>query len=347
MFCNKCGQKLSDDSLFCQYCGNKIERQLVGSVEEPASQPMRLGEVENRKEFKYPSGTKSCWIVGILLLLSYIEVWHPYAESEYYNFAYLLGGIEFCILNLIMMPLPMFVGVLMSNISPRKIKVLCAVNSIMVFATSLVLVYFEIIEYMFIGWIVALFYYFINKHILLQIKKHSCDKKKSILVLLCTFAILIAMLAGGVKLFNHIAEKYNTVVDGAVNTSEEISNDETVNVSDKSRPSYYVDIVDKVYKLEGHERCAIVRSILCDDKETAEYIYGKMETANFDEEEIIKIMDEYGTGNAGGTGYLIEPGDCAKEIDNWCFASDRESDDIAIIKTSEGYYIFYISYIFQ
>ena len=37
MFCNKCKQKLPDDSEFCQYCGSKIEH--AESVEVPGTTP--------------------------------------------------------------------------------------------------------------------------------------------------------------------------------------------------------------------------------------------------------------------------------------------------------------------
>ena len=33
MICNKCNHNLPDDSEFCQYCGNKVEKGFVVSTE--------------------------------------------------------------------------------------------------------------------------------------------------------------------------------------------------------------------------------------------------------------------------------------------------------------------------
>ena len=58
-------------------------------------------------------------------------------------------------------------------------------------------------------------------------------------------------------------------------------------------------------------------------------------------------MAEYGSGFDGKEGQLIKPGEFVEELDEWCFASDREAGDIAIIENVYGYTICYISVIYN
>ena len=91
----------------------------------------------------------------------------------------------------------------------------------------------------------------------------------------------------------------------------------------------------------------ILRTITLADKDTAEYVFAKMETANFNERKIIEIMDYYGEEQGGGQEYLIEPGEFVEEIDEWCFSKDRKVGDAAIIDNDFGYSICYISKILK
>ena len=46
MICNKCNHKLPEDSEFCQYCGEKIEKAVVEPVETVVAEPIKVGTPE-------------------------------------------------------------------------------------------------------------------------------------------------------------------------------------------------------------------------------------------------------------------------------------------------------------
>ena len=106
-------------------------------------------------------------------------------------------------------------------------------------------------------------------------------------------------------------------------------------------------MVGRFYSMEGYNPGVLVRTISIEDKFTAEYIFAKMESADFAEEEIIKIMDNYGKEQGGGRGHLIERGMFVEEVDEWCFSTDRVEGDVAIIENAYGYSICYLSKMFK
>lgn len=198
---------------------------------------------------------------------------------------------------------------------------LCAVNSIALCCISLVLYVCEFIPVMFIGWLIAIFYYFINKHILLQVNQNSCKRKKSIISIIVVLFILLSVFIGGDILSNSILD-----IDNSSN--------------------YYTDIEGQVYNLEGYNNCAIVRTITLSDGFTAEFVYALMDDA-YDEMEIIHILNAHGAEQGGGKGHLVEPGYWVDEVDEWCFDPNRKEGDMAIIENDYGYTICYISAIFE
>lgn len=149
-----------------------------------------------KKEFEFPSGRKSGWIIGVLLFVCFSLSLRPYIESGSYEYAAagLLGFADFCLRNIILLAVPMFVGILKTDITPKGIKKLCNINSLSLYFISLFLKRSEILSMLFIGLPEAILYYFISKHILLQIKKHSCNKKKSLIIIGIAIAVSITTI---------------------------------------------------------------------------------------------------------------------------------------------------------
>ena len=110
---------------------------------------------------------------------------------------------------------------------------------------------------------------------------------------------------------------------------------------------YYTDIAGNVYDLNGYGECVILRTITAENEFTANFIFERMSSKNFQEENIILIMDEYGADQGGGMGRLIQQGDLVEEVDAWCFDRNREAGDIAIIENAYGYSICYIAAVFS
>ena len=300
--------------------------QAVVSVEKTPKEP--------KQEFKYPSGTKSAIIIGILLFIILCQPIGTYAENpELFDYAVIFGIIDFCFGCLATTLAPMLIGTIKKNLPPKNIKIICLINSIAVYGVSLVLYVCKVIPTMFIGWMVAIFYYFINKHILLQLKIHSCDKKKSLITILIISAVLTSICVGG-----FLSSK---------NLLRDKSSNQYTNITSSQSGNYYMDITGEMYDLTDWDECVIVRTISFEDKFTAEYIFAKMESADFAEEEIIKIMDNYGKEQGGGRGHLIERGMFVEEVDEWCFSTDRVEGDVAIIENAYGYSICYLSKMFK
>ncbi len=88
-----------------------------------------------------------------------------------------------------------------------------------------------------------------------------------------------------------------------------------------------------------------VRTISISDKFTAEYIFAKMQHDEVGENDIIAIMDKYAPEQGGGQLYTIGPefGMWVEEVENWCFDPVRKIGDLAMLETSYGYTICYIS----
>ena len=60
MFCSKCGKKIPDDSVFCQFCGHKLNNEFA--VQEEQNQPI-VQEEKNQEEQQKQinSDDEKCW----------------------------------------------------------------------------------------------------------------------------------------------------------------------------------------------------------------------------------------------------------------------------------------------
>lgn len=50
MFCNKCGREIPDESKFCRFCGNKIDRELFEQNEQQISNNKTVKVVFSRRK---------------------------------------------------------------------------------------------------------------------------------------------------------------------------------------------------------------------------------------------------------------------------------------------------------
>jgi S1-C subfamily serine protease len=99
--------------------------------------------------------------------------------------------------------------------------------------------------------------------------------------------------------------------------------------------------------------CVGVRMLTIDHEFTANYIYERCKGAKhsaaqigLDEETIIiDIMKEHSSSQDAGEIQIVEKGDLAYEVDEWCFDDKRKAGDLEIIENANGYTICYIAVI--
>ena len=86
-----------------------------------------------------------------------------------------------------------------------------------------------------------------------------------------------------------------------------------------------------------------VRTITFSDSFTADYVVALWELGDRSEESLIAIMNEYGSEQGGGKLHTISVGDFVREVDDWCFAPERQVGDYTVIENVYGYSWCYIS----
>lgn len=153
--------------------------------------------VTHKKEFVFPSKIKSGIIIGILLFVIFSQVLNPYIKMDLGSMALLYGLFDLCLLNIIMMLIPALIGLIRLDLTPKEIKRICVLNSIVLWFGSLFLYLLEVLPAMFLGWIVAVLYYFINKHIMLQILKYDQRRKRSVVCYFILLILHVAIVVGG------------------------------------------------------------------------------------------------------------------------------------------------------
>ncbi len=306
---NEQKRKMYDDEL------SRKRKNIYTERGEKVAEKNENGTVTPEDDIDNDSPKRGCFIC-VLLLLAYTQAWHPYFEAGIYENHLFLGVINFLVVSMVLMVVPTLVGVINREITKEGIKKLCAINSVVVFCISLVLFCLGCFSGMFVGWIGAIIYYYLNKNVLLQVKRYEISTKK------CIVFIILVMIVCGLLIVQNKLKKDN-------------------------RPDFCVDIAGKVYDLRGSRNSVIARTIVCADEYTANLIYDEMKKVNFDEMEIINLMDKYGSAQGGGEGRIIRRGEYIENVVNWCLDDDRKEQDIAIIKSVEGYTICYISYIIR
>ena len=166
-----------------------------------SSDPNQYDAPHNSKPHpRFSDSKKRGWIISILLLMVFLLSLHPYTESDLYDYALLFGSISFCWTSLLFVIVPIIVSAF-KNLTTKEIKILCATNSTAIYVLFLVLYIFEITPTMLLGWLIAIIYYFVNKHVLLLIDLKGWKRKSvlSILVGVLAVSVILTTIATSVE----------------------------------------------------------------------------------------------------------------------------------------------------
>jgi len=218
--------------------------------------------IKPKKKFKYPSGTKSGYIIAILLIVVFLQAIGTYVEiPQTYDWAIPLGFIEFCLISFKYMIIPMFLCVINKELSSTAIKIICAINSVMIFLISFALYILQVETTIFAGWLIAIFYYFINKHILLQLKQNQVSRKKRLITVSVSTLLLIVIVVSGIAVFNNIYNS-NTDLDGESSRNEKETiivavEDDFAPFSYKKNGNYYGIHIDMANEMANRLGCNV------------------------------------------------------------------------------------------
>lgn len=175
---------LSDPSSRAQYDAYlRLER----------SEEQKAKKKKPKKEKKPPTFKRSVITVSILLLLIFTSCLQPYinAGDEINGFTFFFVAIDFVVVNLIMISIPLLICSFKESCSLDFICKVSRTNSIAWLLVSVALYGCNILDYVFLGGVGAVVYYFINKHIMFQMHQVIRNKKYRIFT---TCAVLIFLL---------------------------------------------------------------------------------------------------------------------------------------------------------
>ena len=294
---------------------------LFRDEEKKSSNSNSNAKKETKKTRKELGFGASLLIIIVLLFVAFSQALHPYIETSedyIYDNALIFGLRDFSLMCLLLSSVPLLLGFVKMTFSAKTRRLVCGVNSIVIFLVSLLLYICEITPAMSIGWIIALLYYFINVLMLRRIchfsKAKDVKTPRIKIVVTLTVALIIFVLStiGANSVLADTHNKGNNATSESSNSSDDV-------------------------KYMG------VRTITLSDESMAQSIYNEWQNGGATESLLITIMNEYGSTQGGGTLHTIEQGEYIDEIDRWCFDAEREVGDSAIIKNDYGYTIIYIS----
>ncbi len=155
--------------------------------------------VSGTKNQTYATEKRSIITISLLLLLNLISMIGSNAnamvDTDLYDVALPYSLLGFLVLSSVLIFFPLLIGGFIKDRNLKTIKIICAVNSILAFVASCILMIFEIFP-LAVGGLGAITYYFINKHILFLFyaKEHEDNKRRIITGVIAVVSVVVTVL---------------------------------------------------------------------------------------------------------------------------------------------------------
>jgi hypothetical protein len=184
--CPDCKKLFSDRIDSCPFCGCPRDAAIIESEKNEEKNMIIINDINK--------GSISIIIICLFVLFICYIIYYSINILTCDRFL-IYALYDFIFYPLIFLPIPLLCGVLKSNLSNKILHEMCLLNSSLIF---IVLFMFAITtnSQLILGWIPAVFYYFINKNIILNIQysmKHKLVTIKKIMILY-VLVILILLL---------------------------------------------------------------------------------------------------------------------------------------------------------